>query len=130
MNSFETRLCIPTTALPVEYVRLVNSRYPDTPLGPTDTLDDVEVEVDYKPGWFKPGRYYGPPESCYEDEGEYPEILKVVLHDPDYPSTDLLKLLPEAMVESLQTEAWDHQRNTEQDYEPDYDQDPEPYYDE
>lgn len=128
MGSFTTTLCIPTTALPPDYVRLVNSRYPDDPpLGPTDTLDDVMVEVDYTEGWYDPGRTWGPPENCEPPSGEAPEILKVVLQDEGYEPTDLLKLLPDKMIEALSDEAWEHQQAREQDYEPDYDPDPYPY---
>lgn len=129
MSSFTTTLCIPTTALPVEFVRLVNSRYPDCdPLGPTDTVDDVEVEVDYKGGWFKAGRYSGPFEDCYEDEGENPEILSVTLQDPEFEHTNVLASLPEGLVAALVTEAWDHQQGADQDHgEPDYDPEPVDY---
>jgi hypothetical protein len=127
LSSFTTTLCIPTTALSPDYVRLVNSRFPDCdPLGPTDTVDDVEVEVEYSPGWFQAGRYSGPPDSCYPDEGEDPVIESVVIQDPDFEHANILADLPAKLVEALVTEAWDHQKGSEQDHydEPDYDPEP------
>lgn len=40
---------------------------------------DVRVEYTYKPAI--PGRFYGPPENCFEDEPEEIEIYKVTYHD-------------------------------------------------
>jgi hypothetical protein len=131
MSSFETTLCIPAHLLPAEFIRLFNGRGPDgCALGPTDTADDVLVEVDYRGGWFKPGRYHGKPENCYPDEGENPEILSVVLQDEEYKErTDLVNVLPANMLRDLEEQAWGHQQETERDhYNEDGGDDPyEPY---
>jgi hypothetical protein len=129
MGTFTTTLCIPTACLPPDFVRLVNSRYPDCePLGPTDTVDDVAVEVDFKEGWYDPGRCYGPPENCYPPEGEDPEILSVRLSEEGYPTTEIIKALDQANLDRLVNEANEVQRDAERygyDDEPmDYDDGP------
>lgn len=124
MNTFTMQLCIPATCLPVAYVRALNAKHPECPpIEAGDTVDDVNVNVDYKSGWFKPGRISGPPDSCYPDEGEDPEIVSVVIDDDGFKSGNILEMLPEKLIDKLVSGAWEHQ-NGQESYEPD-----EPDYD-
>jgi hypothetical protein len=84
--------------------------------------DDVAVTVEYTPGWFTPGRYSGPPEDCFPDEGEDPEIVKVVRQDT---KADVRDSLTREQLDRLVEQAIEHQSACDRDYpdEPDYDPD-------
>ena len=76
---------------------------------------ELEVEVSCW-GYFTPGRYSGPPEDCYPDEGDF-EIQDVELVDgPDWPFT--LTAAEERRVE----EKFSARESEEPDY-PDYEPD-------
>jgi hypothetical protein len=121
VSSFHTTISIPTLALPADYVRMVNAEHPDAPpLGPTDEVPDVEVEVTYKEGWFTPGRYHGAPENCYPDEGEDPTIEGVILDVDGIPKQDILKALPDEILKVLIDQAWDNQKAQDFDGHDDY----------
>jgi len=42
---------------------------------------DVEVSVEFEPGWFRRGRINCEADDSYPDEGEGPEITKVTRND-------------------------------------------------
>lgn len=84
-----------------------------------DTLDpdeeiEIEVEITYEPGWFTPGKFSGPPESCYPDEGEDPEITKVVTLDEEGVEHDILGDLTDDEIASLTTELIEEQAQYDQ----------------
>jgi len=76
---------------------------------------NVDVEVR---GYFAAGRYSGPPENCYPDEGEI-EILSAT----DESGFDWLPHLTTKETEALEKMAWDElPKSIDDDYDPpDYD---------
>ena len=89
-----------------------------------DTLDEQEietfaVEVTYEPGWFQPGKFSGPPEDCYPDDGEDPEIISVLYLDENEHEHELIDEIDNETYAQLVERAWDDQQVTER--ERDYD---------
>jgi len=116
MPSFETFIHVPARVLPAPYVQhLMDQSGPgDLPYGPDDTVDDVHVEVEYRPGFYIPACRRGHPDNWYPEEGEDPEVLSVKIDDPDYKgpvAVDLRRL----DVKRLESEAWNDQQNRERD---------------
>lgn len=101
--------------LPIAYVNLVAAACGE-PFDPEDEIPDIEVSVEFTPGWFTPGRLSGPPENCYPDEGESPEIIKVTILEGDHDIT--ADCTPEE-IQRLEDEAWESQQESDDDYYPD-----------
>lgn len=110
MPSFTTEISLPAGKLPIGYIRHVTAASGDV-YGPDDPVDNITIEVTYEPGWHTPGRYHGPPDQCYEDEGEDPEILSVTIDDEDYEGEALVEIddLDREDLIHLANEAWEHQ---------------------
>ena len=83
-------------------------------LAPEEVFE-FEVQVDYEPGWFAPGKFSGPPENCYPDEGEDPEILRVVTLDEDEEEVDIIDSLTREEYSALVAEAAEAQFQAERD---------------
>ena len=70
---------------------------------------DIYVEVTYEPGYFLRGNISGPPEDCFPDEGEDPEITKVMTLDDNGNDIDITDSLSNAERDELSRAAWDDQ---------------------
>lgn len=71
--------------------------------------DDVDVEVSYQDGYFKQAYISGPPEDCYPAEGEMPTVTAVLIDG----GADILALLTDSEVESLEEKCWKDQQSRE-----------------
>lgn len=96
MQTFTTTMFRIVERCPLTLLAIACDADEQVNLEPEEEIE-FEVEVEYKPGWFQPGRYSGPPEDCYPDEGEDPEIIRVtVIGEED--TVDI--------VDSLSWEEW------------------------
>jgi len=121
MMNMDTNISLPARVVPAELVRWYNALDPEAdPVGPDDTLDDIEVEVSFREGWFKAGRLSGPPEDCYPDEGEDPEVESITITAEGYegPKDIDVRVLTADEYRSLVRECWSHQQAYERDYDP------------
>ena len=91
---------------------------------------DVEVDVDFSPGWFKAGNRSGHPDNWEEDEGENAGIEKVTLHLRSGRYVDVEKRLAPSQIAKIQ-KACDRYEHDPHDYadEPDDDFDTDPNVD-
>jgi hypothetical protein len=85
---------------------------------------DVEVEVEFKPGWFQAGNRRGHPDNWEPDEGENAEIDAITLHLQSGGSMEVTDYLEPSEIERIQA-ACDRY-----EVEPDYPEPDEDYYDE
>lgn len=76
---------------------------------------EIYVEVTYEPGYFLRGRISGPPEDCFPDEGEDPEITKVMTLDDNGNDIDITDSLSNAERDELCRAAWDDQADHSDD---------------
>ena len=85
---------------------------------------DVEVDVDFSPGWFKAGNRRGHPDNWEPDEGEAAEIEKITLHLRSGRYVDVEKRLAAREITKIQ-EACDRYEHDSRD---DYVSEPDDYY--
>ena len=108
----ETTVCILVKYLPPEFVEKINAGDP-YPLGPEDECPDVDVAVEYEPGYHVPARLHGSPDSWAPAEGDPPEINKVwIIGDGNL---EITKLIPNTLFETLLTRCWNDQADQERE---------------
>jgi len=108
--------------LPAELVAVLDALHDDAPSQPTDEIPDIEVEVDYTPGWYQAGCRSGHPDNWTPDEGEDPEIITVTTVEG---GIDIVDALTKKQIESLILQAVkDQEQQAEDAFEP-----PDDYYD-
>ncbi len=88
----------------------------DTDLDEDSLDEDEDIEIDvtitYEEGYFIPGRLSGPPEDCYPDDGEDPEIISVVMLG-GFEEHDITETLTGAEIEELVQVCINHQADSE-----------------
>ena len=88
---------------------------------------EVEVDVDFRPGWFKAGNRRGHPDNWEPDDGEGAEIEEVTIHLQSGRYVSVLKRLAPSEIERIQKACDKYEVEPDYpDYEPDdhYDEDP------
>jgi len=84
-------------------------RYMFTTVVPNPTPGDeaeIEVGVDYS----TEGKYYP---ATFDDPAEYPEIVDIKVFDIDS-GQEISSLLPESVLDTIDTECWEHYSNDSQ----------------
>jgi len=123
MYTFVTHVCCDAADLPKAYVNMMEQEEGD-PYEPDEEIPDIEVEVEYEPGWEQAGCRSGHPDNWTPDEGENPEIITVTITgEKNY---DIEDVLSKKELSSLVAEAWkDQEGRAEDDFDPpdDYDDD-------
>ena len=123
--SFETTVHLLARDLPAAYLEWAAQECGEV-FHPNDEVPDIEVEVEYNPGWFQRGCRSGHPDNWTPDEGENPEITKVKILEGDH---DITHLFRDQALRALEAEAWQNQEAQADDYDPPDDYDYEPYDD-
>lgn len=81
---------------------------------------DVDVDVEFNPGWFQRGSRRGHPDNWTPDEGEPAEIERVALTLESGRVVDLTRRLPKDTMERIQRKCDAYEPEPpEPDYEPD-----------
>lgn len=86
---------------------------------PTATVDghtvviDVEVAVEYSGGYYMPAKFSGHPDSWAPEEGEAPEVDRVIRLDN---GKDAKRRLSPRTIRELADRCWDHQQAHADDY--------------
>jgi len=117
--TFETTVEFLAKDLPAAYVEWAAQDCGEA-FQPDDEVPDIEVEVDYNPGYFQAGCRSGHPDNWTPDEGENPEITSVKILEGGH---DITHLFTGKLLRQLEDKAWEHQKGLADDY------DPEPYDD-
>ena len=73
--------------------------------------NDIEITVTFEIEPLIPGKYYGPPENCYPDEGGCASVVKVINNDTKE-SIDLTDKEEQDFCESAYEE-WEAEREEE-----------------
>jgi hypothetical protein len=95
--------------LPPEFVTKMDAEYDDEePLGPDDEIPDIEVEIEFEPGYHQDGIRSGHPDNWTPDEGEDPQVTKVTIIDGDHDVTDVLS---KQQFAALTHAAWEDQQH-------------------
>lgn len=118
--TFETTVEFLAKDLPAAYIEWAAKECGEA-FAPDDEVPDIEVEVEYDPGWFQAGCRSGHPDNWTPDEGENPEITKVKILEGDH---DITHLFQGKLLRALEDKAWKDQEAQADDY------DPPDYYDE
>lgn len=79
--------------------------------------DEVDVDIDYSPGIYRPANTSGPPDNWHPDESEPPEIGSVKVSDT---GEEILDELSDGEIERLLTLLCDVQMDSDG---PDYERD-------
>jgi hypothetical protein len=126
MSTMTTTVDLLARDLPTEFVTKMDAEY-DEVSKPDDELPDLEVEVEFDPGWEQAGCRSGHPDNWTPDEGEDPQITSVTLVDGDH---DVTAVLSKEQFTALIREAWEDQQNDDSDCDPsdDYDYDDDYYH--
>jgi len=89
---------------------------------------DVEVDVDFEPGWSRPGNRRGHPDNWDDGDGEPAEIVKITLHLRSGRYVDAKKRLAASEIAKIQKACDRYEHDSRDDYvsEPDdyYESDP------
>lgn len=80
--------------------------------------DDVDVDIEYSPGTYRPAVTSGHPDNWRPDESEAPEITSIKVSDT---GEEILPRLSDAEVEKITGKLIDD--HIDSDYEPDYEPD-------
>ena len=123
MMELETLIEQVASQLPAAYVRHVNAQIedPEERYGPDDEIPDIEVMVEFTPGWYTPATFHDPA------EGEDPEVLSVNLTMPDGKEIDIQQQLSSVEMRRIIDACWEEQRRSAREdfYEPcGYDDEP------
>lgn len=89
-----------------------------------DRAEELILEIEGR-SYFAPGKYYGPPENCYPDEGDT-EILSITWKGKPFP-WDLTSQEEASVLEQIENVVQDDDGPDPDDYD-DYD-DRDDYYD-
>jgi len=90
---------------------------------------DVEVDVDFEPGWSRPGNRRGHPDNWDDGDGEPAEVEKITLHLRSGRYVDVEKWLAPSQIEKIQEACDRYEHDSRDDYpdEPDNYDDPRGY---
>jgi hypothetical protein len=106
-----TRIHALARNLPLDYVAKVDASYGDAS-EPDDEIPDIEIEVEYHPGWEQAGCRSGHPDNWTPDESEEPEIVSVTIIDGDH---DITSEITPQQLRSLKDAAWEDQKQQAED---------------
>lgn len=79
--------------------------------------DDVDVDIEFSPGYHTPASFKGHPDLWTPEEGEAPEITSVKISDT---GEEILSRLSKSEVQRIEKSL---ERVQEDDHEPDYEPD-------
>jgi hypothetical protein len=110
--TFETTLDLLARDLPHKLVHQINSDPANHVYGPSDEVPDIEVLVEYHPGYEEKPCRSGHPDNWTPGYGEEPSIVKVTSTEGDH---DLTETLDKIALARLVEEAWEAQKRAEFD---------------
>jgi len=119
MPHFNTTILRTTFRSPLTLLSLASDETQDVDDLETEHETELDVVVEYAKGWFQSGRFSGPPEDCYPDEGQGPEILAVHIKGEEQRGSGILSDLTVQEIMTLEDQA-DQAQREEEEAERDY----------